>query len=184
MFDPLQTHTNIMRPELCASCEVAIVCWWHFKISLYLKSFFDFLFNQFCKYSFATDLSLLLVISNLLALIKAFQFLSITFDVDSIYTLLLFGGLVPLCGIGVVSLIVKILNPLDCNDLKAVSRPDPGPLTCTVNDRGMCPTGTSSDNSCTFTSWRNTTYLLVLRFSSCTILPTAFVNALRNVPDI
>ena len=27
------------------------------------------------------------------------------------------------------------------------------PLTCTVSERGMCPTGTSSDISCTFTSW-------------------------------
>ena len=30
-----------------------------------------------------------------------------------------------------VSLIDKILNPLSCNALKAVSRPDPGPLTST-----------------------------------------------------
>ena len=35
----------------------------------------------------------------------------------------------PLCGIGVVSLIDKILKPLDCKDLKAVSLPDPGPFT-------------------------------------------------------
>ena len=46
-----------------------------------------------------------------------------------IYTLLFFGGLAPLCGIGVVSLIDKILKPLDCSDRKAVSRPEPGPFT-------------------------------------------------------
>ena len=78
---------------------------------------------------FATVLSSLLVISNLLGLIKAFQFLSIIFDVGCIYTLLLFGGLAPLCGIGVVSLIDKILKPLDCKDLNAVSLPEPGPFT-------------------------------------------------------
>ena len=32
---------------------------------------------------------------------------------------------------GVVSLIDKILNPLACNALRAVSLPDPGPLTST-----------------------------------------------------
>ena len=32
---------------------------------------------------------------------------------------------------GVVSLIDKILKPLACNALKAVSRPEPGPLTST-----------------------------------------------------
>jgi hypothetical protein len=31
-----------------------------------------------------------------------------------------------------VSLIDKILKPLDCKDRKAVSLPEPGPLTCTV----------------------------------------------------
>ncbi len=67
--------------------------------------------------------------SNLFGLINAFQFLSITFVVVCIYTLLLFGGLAPLCGIGVVSFIDKILNPFDCKDLNAVSLPDPGPLT-------------------------------------------------------
>jgi len=46
-----------------------------------------------------------------------------------LYTLLFFGGLAPLCGIGVVSLIDKILKPLDCKERKAVSLPDPGPLT-------------------------------------------------------
>jgi len=45
------------------------------------------------------------------------------------YTLLLLGGLAPLCGIGVVSLIDKILNPLDCKERSAVSLPEPGPLT-------------------------------------------------------
>ena len=34
---------------------------------------------------------------------------------------------------GVVSLIDKILNPLACNALNAVSRPEPGPLTSTYN---------------------------------------------------
>ena len=43
------------------------------------------------------------------------------------------GGLVPLWGIGVVSLIEIILKPLACRALKAVSRPDPGPLTSTDN---------------------------------------------------
>ena len=33
-----------------------------------------------------------------------------------------------------VSLIDKILNPLDCNALKAVSLPEPGPLTSTFNN--------------------------------------------------
>ena len=39
---------------------------------------------------------------------------------------------------GVVSLIDKILKPLDCNDLSAVSLPDPGPLTWTVNVLKPC----------------------------------------------
>ena len=37
-----------------------------------------------------------------------------------------------------MSLIDKILNPLDCKDRKAVSRPDPGPLTWTVNVLKPC----------------------------------------------
>ena len=37
-----------------------------------------------------------------------------------------------MCGIGVVSLIDKILNPLACNALSAVSLPEPGPLISTV----------------------------------------------------
>ena len=36
-------------------------------------------------------------------------------------------------GIGVVSLIERILNPLDCSALKAVSRPEPGPFISTDN---------------------------------------------------
>jgi len=32
---------------------------------------------------------------------------------------------------------VNILKPLDCNDLRAVSLPDPGPLTCT--DKVLSP---------------------------------------------
>ena len=63
--------------------------------------------------TFAIVLSSLLEISNLFGLINAFQFLSKIFDVVSIYTLLFLGGLAPLCGIGVVSLIDKILKPLD-----------------------------------------------------------------------
>ena len=39
----------------------------------------------------------------------------------------------PLCGIGVVSLIDKILNPFACKALSAVSLPEPGPLTSTDN---------------------------------------------------
>ena len=39
---------------------------------------------------------------------------------------------------GVVSLIDKILKPFDCNERKAVSLPDPGPLTCTVNVLNPC----------------------------------------------
>ena len=37
-----------------------------------------------------------------------------------------------------VSLIDKILNPLDCKDLKAVSLPEPGPFTCTVSVLNPC----------------------------------------------
>ena len=43
-----------------------------------------------------------------------------------------------MCGIGVVSLIDMILNPLACKALKAVSLPEPGPLTST--DRIFIPT--------------------------------------------
>ena len=43
-----------------------------------------------------------------------------------------------MCGIGVVSLIDKILKPLDCKDLKAVSLPDPGPFTLTVKVLNPC----------------------------------------------
>ena len=39
---------------------------------------------------------------------------------------------------GVVSLIDKILKPLDCKDRKAVSLPDPGPFTCTVKVLNPC----------------------------------------------
>ena len=39
---------------------------------------------------------------------------------------------------GVVSLIDKILNPLDCKDLRAVSLPDPGPFTWTVSVLKPC----------------------------------------------
>src|SRR5699024_7202628 len=47
------------------------------------------------------------------------------------YTLLLFGGLHPLCGIGVTSLMLLISNPAACKDLIADSLPAPGPLTYT-----------------------------------------------------
>ena len=43
-----------------------------------------------------------------------------------------------MCGIGVVSLIDIILKPLACKALKAVSLPDPGPLTST--DKIFMPT--------------------------------------------
>ena len=43
----------------------------------------------------------------------------------------------PLCGIGVVSLIEIILKPLAWSALNAVSLPDPGPLTST--DRVLIP---------------------------------------------
>ena len=41
------------------------------------------------------------------------------------------GGLHPLCGIGVISLINVISIPVACIALIAVSRPDPGPFTIT-----------------------------------------------------
>ena len=41
-------------------------------------------------------------------------------------------------GIGVVSLMDKILKPLDCKDLKAVSLPEPGPFTWTVKVLNPC----------------------------------------------
>jgi len=69
-------------------------------------------------------------ITTLAGLINAFQFL-LFISKFSIYTLLFFGGLLPLCGIGVVSLIEIILKPLACNALKAVSLPEPGPFTST-----------------------------------------------------
>ena len=69
---------------------------------------------QYYRYTRKVKLNLLNnVFSNFSGFISAFQFLSITFVVVCIYTLLLFGGLAPLCGIGVVSLIDNILNPLD-----------------------------------------------------------------------
>jgi len=37
-----------------------------------------------------------------------------------------------------VSLIDKILNPLDCKERNAVSRPDPGPFTWTVKVLKPC----------------------------------------------
>ena len=48
-----------------------------------------------------------------------------------------------MCGIGVVSLIDKILNPLACKALKAVSLPEPGPLTS--NDNVFIPNSNAFD---------------------------------------
>src|SRR6476620_8235095 len=48
---------------------------------------------------------------------------------NSAYTLRRFGGLHPLCGMGVTSRMRLILRPALCNDRMADSRPDPGPLT-------------------------------------------------------
>src|SRR5271165_5269753 len=49
----------------------------------------------------------------------------------SFYTLRRFGGLQPLCGIGVVSLIERTSIPAEASARTADSRPDPGPLTRT-----------------------------------------------------
>jgi len=53
------------------------------------------------------------------------------------------GGLTPLCGIGVVSFIERILNPLACKALNAVSLPEPGPLTST--DKVFIPNSKALD---------------------------------------
>src|SRR5580693_183722 len=47
------------------------------------------------------------------------------------YTLLLFGGLHPLCGIGVTSRMERTSMPDDAKARTADSRPEPGPLTRT-----------------------------------------------------
>jgi hypothetical protein len=47
------------------------------------------------------------------------------------YTLLFFGGRQPLCGNGVMSLIIEISRPDWDNALIAPSRPEPGPFTYT-----------------------------------------------------
>ena len=52
-------------------------------------------------------------------------------------------------GIGVVSLIDKILNPLDCSERRAVSLPDPGPFTWTVkvlrpNSKALAPASSAA----------------------------------------
>src|SRR3990172_9216061 len=44
------------------------------------------------------------------------------------YTLRLLGGLQPLCGSGVTSLMRLMLNPAACRDLNAASLPAPGPF--------------------------------------------------------
>ena len=48
------------------------------------------------------------------------------------------GGLHPLWGIGVTSLIEVILNPIDCNALSADSLPEPGPDTSTSTFFNPC----------------------------------------------
>ena len=52
-------------------------------------------------------------------------------DWFNIYTLLLFGGLHPLCGNGVTSYIEVTCNPAEDKALIADSLPAPGPLTLT-----------------------------------------------------
>lgn len=52
-----------------------------------------------------------------------------------IYTLLLFGGLQPLCGSGVTSSIEEIRNPACCKAEIADSRPEPGPFTLISTSR-------------------------------------------------
>ncbi len=54
------------------------------------------------------------------------------------YTLLLFGGLHPLCGIGVTSLIIVTSSPAADSARIAASRPEPGPLTNTSTDFSPC----------------------------------------------
>src|SRR5436189_3428025 len=51
------------------------------------------------------------------------------------YTRLRFGGLHPLCGIGVTSRIDFTSRPTVCSARIADSRPEPGPLTRTSSDR-------------------------------------------------
>jgi hypothetical protein len=51
------------------------------------------------------------------------------------YTLRRFGGLQPLCGIGVVSLMDRTSIPAEASARTADSRPDPGPLTRTSTVR-------------------------------------------------
>src|SRR6202020_684564 len=49
-----------------------------------------------------------------------------------------FGGRQPLCGTGVTSWMEPTSSPVACNDLMAVSRPEPGPLTKTSTLRMPC----------------------------------------------
>ena len=51
------------------------------------------------------------------------------------YTRRRFGGLQPLCGIGVVSLMDRTSIPAEARARTADSRPDPGPLTRTSTER-------------------------------------------------
>jgi len=52
-------------------------------------------------------------------------------DILQIYTLRRFGGLQPLCGIGVLSITLCISRPACVKARIAASRPLPGPLTTT-----------------------------------------------------
>src|ERR1700730_9206166 len=52
-----------------------------------------------------------------------------------LYTRRRFGGLQPLCGIGVTSRIDFTFKPTVCSARIADSRPDPGPLTRTSSER-------------------------------------------------
>ena len=52
---------------------------------------------------------------------------------------------------GVVSLIDKILKPLACRALKAVSRPEPGPLTST--DKVFIPYSSALEAAASAATW-------------------------------
>ena len=54
------------------------------------------------------------------------------------YTRRRLGGRQPLCGTGVTSRMLVILNPTLLSARNAASRPEPGPFTKTANDRTPC----------------------------------------------
>ena len=56
-----------------------------------------------------------------------------------------------MCGIGVVSFIEIILNPLACKALKAVSLPVPGPLTST--DKTFIPYSKALEAAASAATW-------------------------------